>query len=210
MNPLNKLRIPANLLSALFHPLVMPTYGIAIALYTSYMRIFGSHLLGIIMIGILLTTCILPSLGIYILYRTGVVSDFRLHERTERTIPYIINFACYIACYLYLYRFGVPMWILSFIAGAIISLIVTMFINRFWKISAHMVAAGSLVALVFLMSTFKLMLTPYMFPLQIITLLLAGAIGSARILLHRHTLGQVAAGFTLGVISSGTLFLIFT
>lgn len=203
---MNKL---ATLLSTLFHPLLMPTYGIAIALYTSYMRIFGDRLLGIVIVGVLLTTCILPSLGIYILYKLGHISDFRLHERTERTIPYLINFACYVACYLYLYRFGIPGWIIAFIAGAIVALIISLFINRYWKISAHMVAAGSMVTLVFLMSFYSLMLTPYILPLQIASVLLAGAIGSSRILLKRHTLGQVGAGFALGILCCGSMFFIF-
>lgn len=203
---MNKL---ATLLSTLFHPLLMPTYGIAIALYTSYMRIFGDRLLGIVIVGVLLTTCILPSLGIYILYKLGHISDFRLHERTERTIPYLINFACYVACYLYLYRFGIPGWIIAFIAGAIVALIISLFINRYWKISAHMVAAGSMVTLVFLMSFYGLMLTPYILPLQIASVLLAGAIGSSRILLKRHTLGQVGAGFALGILCCESMFFIF-
>ena len=203
---MNKL---ATLLSTLFHPLLMPTYGISIALYTSYMRIFGDRLLGIVIVGVLLTTCILPSLGIYILYKLGHISDFRLHERTERTIPYLINFACYVACYLYLYRFGIPGWIIAFIAGAIVALIISLFINRYWKISAHMVAAGSMVTLVFLMSFYSLMLTPYILPLQIASVLLAGAIGSSRILLKRHTLGQVGAGFALGILCCESMFFIF-
>lgn len=203
---MNKL---ATLLSTLFHPLLMPTYGISIALYTSYMRIFGDRLLGIVIVGVLLTTCILPSLGIYILYKLGHISDFRLHERTERTIPYLINFACYVACYLYLYRFGIPGWIIAFIAGAIVALIISLFINRYWKISAHMVAAGSMVTLVFLMSFYGLMLTPYILPLQIASVLLAGAIGSSRILLKRHTLGQVGAGFALGILCCESMFFIF-
>lgn len=203
---MNKL---ATLLSTVFHPLLMPTYGIAIALYTSYMRIFGDRLLGIVIVGVLLTTCILPSLGIYILYKLGHISDFRLHERTERTIPYLINFACYVACYLYLYRFGIPSWIIAFIAGAIVALIISLFINRYWKISAHMVAAGSMVTLVFLMSFYSLMLTPYILPLQIASVLLAGAIGSSRILLKRHTLGQVGVGFALGILCCGSMFFIF-
>ena len=203
---MNKL---ATLLSTVFHPLLMPTYGIAIALYTSYMRIFGDRLLGIVIVGVLLTTCILPSLGIYILYKLGHISDFRLHERTERTIPYLINFACYVACYLYLYRFGIPSWIIAFIAGAIVALIISLFINRYWKISAHMVAAGSMVTRVFLMRFYSLMLTPYILPLQIASVLLAGAIGSSRILLKRHTLGQVGAGFALGILCCGSMFFIF-
>ena len=203
---MNKL---ATLLSTLFHPLLLPTDAIATALYTSYMRIFGDRLLGIVIVGVLLTTCILPSLGIYILYKLGHISDFRLHERTERTIPYLINFACYVACYLYLYRFGIPSWIIAFIAGAIVALIISLFINRYWKISAHMVAAGSMVTLVFLMSFYGLMLTPYILPLQIASVLLAGAIGSSRILLKRHTLGQVGAGFALGILCCESMFFIF-
>lgn len=54
------MKLLATILSTIFHPLLMPTYGIAIALYTSYMRVFGDRLLGIIVIGVLLTTCILP------------------------------------------------------------------------------------------------------------------------------------------------------
>ena len=191
------MKLLATILSTIFHPLLMPTYGIAIALYTSYMRVFGDRLLGIIVI------------GIFILYKTGHISDFRLHNRTERTVPYIINFVCYIACYLYLYRFGIPNWILSFIAGAIVSLIISLFINRYWKISAHMVAAGAMVVLVFLMSIYRLMLTPYIFPLQITIILLAGLIGSSRILLNRHTIGQVGAGFALGAMCCGFLFFLF-
>ena len=56
-----------------------------------------------------------------------------------------------------------------------------------------MVAAGAMVVLVFLMSIYRLMLTPYIFPLQITIILLAGLIGSSRILLNRHTIGQVGA-----------------
>ena len=40
-------------------------------------------------------------------------------------------------------------------------------------------------------------------------LLLAGAIGSSRILLNRHTLGQVGAGFGLGVLCCTSMFYIF-
>ena len=72
-----------------------------------------------------------------------------------------------------------------------------------------MIAAGSMVTLVFLMSFYGLMLKPYILPLQLITLLLAGAIGSSRILLNRHTLGQVGAGFSLGVLCCVSMFYIF-
>ncbi len=200
----------ATILSALFHPLLMPTYGMAIALYTSYMRIFGNKLLGSTFAGILLTTCILPTLAIFTLYKTRFISDFRLHNRTERTLPYILCFGCYTLGYLFLYRLGVPRWILSFMACAIVSLAIVLIINRYWKISAHMTAAGALVALVLLMSFSRLMLTPFILPLQVTVILLAGAIGSARILLGQHTLAQVAAGFLLGATSSTILFLIFT
>ena len=39
-----------------------------------------------------------------------------------------------------------------------------------------MVAAGAMVVLVFLMSIYRLMLTPYIFPLQIAIILLAGLV----------------------------------
>lgn len=72
-----------------------------------------------------------------------------------------------------------------------------------------MVAAGAMAVLVFLMSIYRLMLTPYIFPLQITIILLAGLIGSSRILLNRHTIGQVGAGFALGAMCCGFLFFLF-
>lgn len=203
------MKLLATILSTIFHPLLMPTYGIAIALYTSYMRVFGDRLLGIIVIGVLLTTCILPSLGIFILYKTGHISDFQTSQphRAYRSVYHQL-------CLLYrmlslLIPFRDTGWILSFIAGAIVSLIISLFINRYWKISAHMVAAGAMAVLVFLMSIYRLMLTPYIFPLQITIILLAGLIGSSRILLNRHTIGQVGAGFALGAMCCGFLFFLF-
>lgn len=72
-----------------------------------------------------------------------------------------------------------------------------------------MVAAGAMVVLVFLMSIYRLMLTPYIFSLQIAIILLAGLVGSSRILLNRHTIDQVGAGFALGAMCCGFLFFLF-
>ncbi len=200
----------ATILSTLFHPLLMPTYGIAIALYTSHMRNLQSELLGGTVLGIALMTCLLPTIGIFLLYKTEYISDYRLHNRRERTLPYLLCLFCYICSYMFLSRIHAPKWILSFMACAVVSLIIVLLINRFWKISAHMTAAGALVALVFIMTFEHLMLSSFVQPMLIIAILLAGAIGSSRILLGRHTLAQVVAGFIWGVGCCTTLFLIFT
>ena len=67
------MKLLATILSTIFHPLLMPTYGIAIALYTSYMRVFGDRLLGIIVIeSWLIVSCVVRFDSFKFLFAIGL------------------------------------------------------------------------------------------------------------------------------------------
>jgi membrane-associated phospholipid phosphatase len=71
-----------------------------------------------------------------------------------------------------------------------------MFITIRWKISVHMTSWGGLTGFL-LVSSFALRVDILM--LILISILLAGALGSSRIILKAHTPAQVYAGYLLGV-----------
>ena len=84
-----------------------------------------------------------------------------------------------------------------FMAGSALTVLVMALINLKWKISAHMAGIGGVVALVYQihvqgLSAFNLMW------LLCITVVIAGALGSARMALRRHNLLQVLAGAVTG------------
>ena len=91
---MNKL---ATLLSTLFHPLLMPTYGIAIALYTSYMRIFGDRLLGIV---------IIYSASLGLMFPGASALSALLYGRDDLSAKMIISHTG-VACLLYVIL-GIP------------------------------------------------------------------------------------------------------
>ena len=86
----------------------------------------------------------------------------------------------------------------AMLAGGFIALAFTTLITLRWKISAHMVGIGGCVgALMALNALHGLYL---LFPIAML-LLLAGALGTARLLISDHSSAQVYAGFALGFAS---------
>jgi membrane-associated phospholipid phosphatase len=195
---MNPMKTFANLISALFHPLLMLTYGLSLVLFCSYLSAYSLVLRGIILANTFLITTLVPSLLIYLLIRAKVVSNAELTNRKERFIPYSIFILAYLICILYLYRIHMPFWVIASVAGACLALIVAMGINSFWKISAHSIGIGGLVGeAIGLSHILRIDITGII----IFLIFIAGLVGASRLYLGRHTPMQVYAGFTLGFLS---------
>jgi membrane-associated phospholipid phosphatase len=195
------MRTFANLISALFHPLMMVTYGVGLALSFTYLNVYPLPLRRMVFGVAFFTTSILPSMIIAVLLRTKVVSNAELTNRKERFIPYFIFILAYIACLYYLHRMRMPVWMLTGIAGACGALIMAVGINFFWKISAHCIGIGGLIGGV--MGVAFVLQTNICFGFATL-ILIAGLVGTSRLYLGRHTPAQVYAGFALGL---GCVFL---
>ncbi|MDE6449145.1 MAG: hypothetical protein K2L41_03580, partial [Muribaculaceae bacterium] len=112
------------------------------------------------------------------------------------TIPYIVTILSYIGSGAYLWKISAPAWMTAFMMGAAALLAIILFINLVWKISGHAAGMGGLTALsVFLVYKGYCILPSLWLPCSIIVI--SGIVCSARLLLGRHTLGQVAAGYAL-------------
>ncbi len=179
--------------------MVVPTYCVVIMFLCTRLAALPLKVsLGAMVMAFALT-CILPIIGIYLLYRLGNITDTRLNEKSQRTIPFVIAILCYLGCALYFGCLHAPWWLPTFMVAGAIAVLVTMVVNLRWKISAHATAMGGMVALLFSLWGIGASVVNMM-PLITVLTVLAGVVGSARILLGYHTLAQVLAGFANGIL----------
>jgi hypothetical protein len=182
--------------SIIFHPLIMPTLGMLLLLYAvvplSLMSDKGKQ---IILILVFTCTFILPLAFLPILFFRNLPEFFHRNERMDRIIPLIFTSIMFYMAFFMLRRMGVPFLIQAFLFASTISVVFTLLINFFWKISAHAIGIGGLTALiVILMVFYRIDLMLYLMT----SILLSGIITSSRLGLDTHTPTQVYCGYLLG------------
>lgn len=187
----------SNIISGMFHPLLMVTYGVAMALTFTYLAIYPPTMKWLLLGGAFLSTAVIPGVFIFLMVKNGAAVDLELSDRRERVVPYLIITTSIMVCLFYMYKMMVPFWFLSLLIGACIALMLALFINFYWKISAHMLAVGGMLGGIMGVARIHLMNPYWAF---IIVILIAGLVGTSRIFLKRHTPMQVYAGFSLGFI----------
>lgn len=193
------MKLFARICSTIFHPFIIPVAGVFLSLYYSYMRMLGVGYIVNILLMIVLFTIAIPGLGVLLLYKTRRITSVGLVNREERTLPYIIFFCSYILCAAFLWWANLRGVQLGFFIGGLIAIIIDLIVNRWWKISVHMTAMGGFTGLVFVMSFMQyIMYTEYVPLMQTLAVLGSGALGTSRIILKRHTIGQVCCGFLNG------------
>lgn len=195
----------SNVLSAVFSPLLVPTYAYAIAMWTTRLSIIPERtrlMSSLIVFGI---TAIIPFAVILFMIRKGLASGPALESRSDRPIPYSVTIICYLFTAFCLWL--LPHWIPMFFVAAAIAAFLGVIINIKWKISAHATSMGGLcAAIVYIGATsqFTVVFLPWLCGI----ILISGAVCSARLFLRRHTPAQVYAGWCLGfIVTSICLFL---
>jgi hypothetical protein len=190
----------ANFLSTVLSPLLMPTYGVFLVLWVSVLCLlpYGTRVaVLLICMGI---TCILPLIFLSVLRHFKLVKNLHVDIREQRLIPYLFTVLCYAVAAYYLYYCHSPQWFVMFMVGSAITVLLMALINLKWKISAHMAGIGGIVALVYQLHVQGLSAFDLLW-LLCFTVIVAGALGSARLALRRHTLWQVLAGVVVGFLS---------
>lgn len=180
-------------MSTLFSPILVPAYCVFIALQASVLSMLPLSTkvwVTLITFGI---TGVLPMLGIMALYLTKRVSDPGLNNRTERTLPYVITGVCYGVCAFFLYKSQAPEWLWLFPVGGGVAVIVSTIVNRWWKISAHLAGMGGMIGMLARMAADGVAAPGIMWWLTA-AVLITGLLGTSRVVLGRHTLGQVLCG----------------
>jgi hypothetical protein len=187
---------PAKIISIVFHPLLMPVYGMAIIF--SAPTLFGYlpfNVKKLLLLIMLINNILLPLSFLPFFIHRNVITSWAITERKERNIPLIITTILYCVTSFIIFRLPIPLFLKSFIfASAFLSLMVTV-INLWWKISLHSVGAGALIGLVLMLSL--KMLTPLDWYLSSV-IIAGGLILSSRLKLNLHNPQQVWVGLSAG------------
>lgn len=194
----------AKTLSIVYHPLFMPTFGLALLFgFDNLYGFFPPVYKWFNILVILVFTLIIPLISFWILMKTGQISDINIRDKNERLVPMILTFFSYMAAYILFVRFKVPQVVTRFVLGGVITLLISGIITPYWKISAHMTGIGGFAGATFM---FSLVLNQNLSLLVGLIVLMGGLLGWSRIQLKAHDLMQVAAGYFLGFISMVVVF----
>lgn len=183
----------SHFLSFIFSPLLVPSLAVWMACRVSVLALLPPATTWTLISVVFGLTCLFPLLSIAVMYKLKIVSDPGLNKRGERTIPFVVSALAYALCITFFVRIHAPGWLTWFAAGALLAIVVCCIVNFWWKISVHLTALGGLVALLLRIITDGQALLPPL-PYLLIAIIATGAVGTARLVLSRHTLLQVAAG----------------
>lgn len=189
----------SSVISFIFNPLLMPTYGMIIAFWLSTLQILLTTDKITVIAAVALMTCVVPLVLFVLMRRFKILTDVHLNVQKERFIPYTITVVCYVVCALYLFNINAPTWMWMFMFGGASAAFISLVVNFFWKISAHMAGIGGLIGLLCKINScgdgiFDLM------PVICAMIIMAGILGTSRIAMERHTFWQVIAGTVNGFV----------
>lgn len=185
----------ARIMSMIFTPFYLPIVGLIALFIFSYMSLLPMIYKLVMLAMVYLLTVVAPSLLIHLYRLCQGWTSHELGRKERRLVPYIISIVCYFACFFWMEYRNTPRVISIIVVVALTIQMVCALINIWWKISTHTAAiggvAGGLVSYSIAFSFNPLWWLCFV-------LILAGAVGTARMILRQHSLSQVVGGFLVG------------
>jgi len=198
----------AKVISVIFHPLLIPTYLIAVLINLNvfFALMIPDEAKWKIIILVLITSAIFPLIILYGMYRLKLVKSLLIDSREERLYPYIAtSIFFFVSCYM-IWQINISPVYYYCLLGASILAVLTLLINIFWKISAHTVSMGGVLGILIGLQT--MLLIDIMW-LLVITILISGVVGFARLRAGTHTQAQIYTGYILGFFGTFLLILYY-
>ena len=187
----------ARIISMVFTPFSIPFLSFLVLFLFSYLHmlptIYKVYVLGIVYC----FTILMPTVSIFLFRKINGIARHELEQRKKRYIPILLTILSYIFCWLMMRRLNLPPYMVGIIFSALLVSVICMIANLKWKLSEHMAGAGGVIGgLVAFSELFSYNPVGWL----CIFILIAGVLGSARIVLRHHTLGEVLAGFVVGLV----------
>ena len=198
--------LTARIISMLFTPFYLPILGLATLFMFSYLSMFPLIYKIQVLALTYIFTILLPTLLIHLYRRYQGWSLIELGHRERRMVPYIISITCYFTCIYVMERLHMPHFMSSIIVAALLVQMTCALINIWWKISTHTAAIGGVGGALFAFA-FYLGFNPVWW--LCLVFLIAGILGSSRMILRQHNLAQVVVGFWVGGFCAAAAILLF-
>ncbi len=190
--------LAARVMSMLFTPFYLPLVGLIALFIFSYMSLMPWQYKLMVLTMVYLFTILLPTLLIHGYRRYQGWSTLEIGQKERRMVPYIIAILCYFGCYYLMTVMRIPQFMANILVAALLIQVVCAIINVWWKISTHTAAIGGFEGALLAFSMLFAFNPMWWF---CIILIIAGMVGSSRMILRQHTLTQVVAGFLVGMVA---------
>ena len=179
-----------------FTPFYLPMLGLTALFFLSYLNQYLPSYKFLVLAMVYFFTILLPTLLIHMYRHYNGWTLIELGIKERRVVPYVISILCYFTCLYLMEQMHTPYFMRSIVVCALIIQIVCALINVWWKISTHTAAIGGVAGALFVFSEVFRFNPTWWFCL---VLVLAGLLGSSRMILRQHSLAQVVVGFIVGV-----------
>ena len=188
-------RVLAKFISGIFSPFLIPSYIYITLIFSSYLAILPINSILIVIGVIAFFTAGVPLISI-------AWNNYNIGKNGDKgtSYPSLITGICYMFLAYILLKSGVPVWIASFTFSGIVLLIMLAILKKNYNISIHMTAFGAYLGAIFSIIEIQGNIIPLEFIAT--TVLICGALGSARAYLKDYTPGGIITGVVLGFVWS--------
>ena len=184
--------LAARIVSMVFTPFYLPFMGMVILFVFSYLSMFPwAYKLQVLTL-VYLFTILLPTLMIHLYRRYQGWNLIELGHRERRMVPYAISIICYYTCVYVMQRLHMPHFMSNIVVAGLLVQIVCA------------AAIGGVGGALFAFSVYLMFNPVWWFCL---VFLAAGLVGTSRMVLRQHTLGQVVGGFWIGFVCAAVAIL---
>ena len=162
----------------------------------------------LLLISVFTTSFMIPGLGVVLMKPLGLIQSLEMHDKQERTGPFIICGVFYLWLFKNFLTGSVPLIFAQFALAATIALFLAFFANIFTKISVQATGMGTLSSMVLILAFIWPGMTLELGLLQLSLnavlagiLLLAGLAGYIQLRLGAHAPEDVWRGYAIGAVS---------
>ena len=189
----------ARITSIVFTPFSIPFLAFLVLFLFSYVRIMPILYKGIVLGIVYCFTILTPTITIFLFRKINGFARQELSERKKRYVPILLTIISYVFCLLMMRKLNIPWYMTGIIFVSLVISIICILVNLKWKLSEHMAGMGGIIGgLVSFSALFSYNPVVWL----CLFILIAGILGSARIVLGHHTLGEVLSGFVVGLVCS--------
>ena len=189
----------ARVTSIVFTPFSIPFLAFLMLFLFSYLRIMPILYKGIVLGIVYCFTILTPTITIFLFRKINGFARQELSERKKRYVPILLTIISYVFCLLMMRKLNIPWYMTGIIFVSLVISIICILVNLKWKLSEHMAGMGGIIGgLVSFSALFSYNPVVWL----CLFILIAGILGSARIVLGHHTLGEVLSGFVVGLVCS--------
>ena len=188
-------RAAATGISWLAHPLFIPLCSVLFLIYGgTYLTFLPQSMKHFDLTLVFLNTILIPLAFMHVLRRLGNISGYHLESRRERLLPVALYTLLLLITWLLLRRIKQPLILTDLFLALTVTSALSWALTLRWKISLHLTGLGAFSALL-LATALRLSHTFIIF--WLLSLLLAGTVATARLLLGQHTPAEIYSAFFL-------------